>query len=78
MSLEVGFPDVGRLRFAHTAPSWFDDPLSPLRPRREEVTWLVDRMKEQIKSNTGVLPAAAVAEYEQALAAYQAIEKMAR
>ena len=70
--------DAGRLRFAHTAPSWFDDPLSPLRPRREEVTWLVDRMKEQIKSNTGVLPAAAVAEYEQALAAYQAIEKMAR
>lgn len=68
----------GRLRFAHTAPSWFDDAASPLRPRRAEVTWLVDLMKKQIESNTGVLPADAVAEYQQALAAYQDIAKKAR
>ena len=68
----------GRLRFAHTAPSWFDDAASPLRPRRAEVTWLVDLMKKQIESNTGVLPAEAVAEYQQALAAYQDIAKKAR
>ena len=68
----------GRVRFAHTAPSWFDDASVPLRPQRSEVTWLVDRMKRQIESNTGVLPAEAVAEYQQALATYQDIEKQAR
>jgi len=70
--------DDGRSRFAHTAPSWFDDATAPLRPHREEVTWLVERMKRQIESNTGVLPPAAVAEYEQALSVYQAIEKNAQ
>ena len=68
----------GRVRFAHTAPSWFDDATAPLRPQREEVTWLVERMKQQIKSNTGVLSPEAVAEYQQAMERYQAIEKTAR
>jgi len=70
--------EKGRIRFAHTAPSWFDDASAPLRPRKEEVAWLIDRMKVQIESNSGVLPAQAVAEYQQALAAYQNIEKQAR
>jgi hypothetical protein len=68
----------GRVRFAHTAPTWFDDTSLPLRPRREEVKWLVERMKKQIESNTGVLPPEAVAEYQEALAIYQKIEKLAR
>jgi hypothetical protein len=67
-----------RIRFANTAPSWFDDATVPLHPRKEEVAWLIERMKEQIKFNTGVLPPAAVAEYQQALAIYQELEKGAR
>ena len=68
----------GRVYFAHTAPSWFDDPTAPLRPQREEVAWLAERMKQQIAANTGVLSPAAVAEYQQALAAYQKLELDAR
>ena len=68
----------GRVYFAHTAPSWFDDTTAPLRPQRDEVTWLAERMKQQIAANTGVLPSAAVAEYQQALAAYQKLELDAR
>ena len=70
--------DGGRVRFAHTAPSWFDDATAPLRPRRAEVSWLVERMRQQIQFSTGVLSPEAVAEYQQALERYQAIEKTAR
>ena len=70
--------DGGRVRFAHTAPSWFDDATAPLRPRRAEVSWLVERMQQQIQFSTGVLSPEAVAEYQQALERYQAIEKTAR
>ncbi len=68
----------GRIRFAHTAPSWFDDSTAPLRPRREEVAWLVERMKQEIATNTSVLSPEAVAEYQQALEAYQKLERDAR
>jgi hypothetical protein len=64
---------AGRFRFAHTAPRWFDVPDRPLRPRREEVTFLVRRVQEQLERNTGKLPAEALAEYRQALAAYEAL-----
>lgn len=67
-----------RLRFAHTAPSWFDDASQPLRPRRVEVDWLVERMQQQIESNQGVLPPEAVAEYRQALTVYQRLQAEAR
>lgn len=70
--------DGGRIRFAHTAPSWFDDVAAPLRPRQAEATWLVDRMKQEIKRNTGVLSPEVVAEYQQALVSYQEIEKQAQ
>lgn len=70
--------DGGRIRFAHTAPSWFDDSTAPLRPRREEVNWLVERMKQEIATNTSVLSPEAVAEYQQALEAYQTLERDAR
>jgi hypothetical protein len=71
VALRVWEPrEDGRLRFAHTAPSWFDDVSQPLRPRRVEVEWLVQRMRQQIELNTGVLPPEAVAEYRAALEVY--------
>jgi hypothetical protein len=68
----------GRDRFAHTAPSWFDDASRPLRPRRAEATWLVERMAEDIELNTGVLPPAAVDEFRQAKLIYEQILNNAR
>jgi len=67
-----------RVRFAHTAPSWFDDPAKPLLPRRFEVDWLVDRMRGQIAENTGILPPKALAEYLEALDIYEKLQKQAR
>ncbi len=59
------------VRFAHTAPRWFDVRDSPLRPKRDEVEFLVQRVRDETKRSRGVLPAAAIAEYERALAAYE-------
>jgi len=64
----------GRLRFAHTAPWWFDDAARPIRPRAEEIRFLVERVRGEISRSEGLLPAEAVAEYRKALAAYEAIE----
>ncbi len=68
----------GRPRFAHTTPAWFDVDHAPLRPKREEIEWLITRMKEQVTLNTGVLPPAAVDEYQRALFTYERIAENAR
>jgi hypothetical protein len=68
----------GRIRFAHTAPWFFDVPGAPLRPRREEIEFLISRVREQIERSSGVLPAEAMAEYRQALAIYEEIARRAR
>lgn len=65
--------EPGRERFAHTAPRWFEDPGAPLRPRRVEAQFLVDRVREQIERSRGILSAQALAEYEQAQAVYEQI-----
>jgi hypothetical protein len=68
----------GRIRFAHTAPWFFDVPGAPLRPRRDEIDFLISRVREQIERNSGVLPAEAMAEYRKALAIYEDIARQAR
>jgi hypothetical protein len=70
-------PD-GRPRFAHTAPFWIDVEGKPLRPRREEVEYLIRRVEEQIERSGAVLPEAAVEEYREALKAYRKIAETAR
>ncbi len=70
--------DGGRVRFAHTASSWFDVPGEPMSPRREEIAFLIERMKQQIELNREMLPAAALDDYRDALAAYEEIAKRAR
>jgi len=68
----------GRIRFAHTAPWFFDVPGAPLRPRRDEIDFLIRRVREQIERSSGVLPAEAMAEYRKALAIYEEIARQAR
>jgi len=70
-------PD-GRLRFAHSGPWHFEIPGKPLRPRKEEINYLIKRVADQIERSRKVLPPAAIAEYEKALAIYQEIAKTAR
>ena len=73
----VEMPD-GRTRFAHTAPWWVEIEGQPLRPRREQADWFVQRTEEEIARNTGVLPAAALAEFHEALAAWKKIQATAK
>lgn len=67
-------PD-GRKRFAHTAPWYMEMAGRPVTPRREQIDWLITLMEEQIERNREVLGPAALAEFEQALDAYQEIKK---
>lgn len=67
----------GRLRFAHSAPVHIDIEGKPLRPRPEEVQYLMRRVESEIARHTGVLTDAALDEYKAALAKYQEIAKTA-
>lgn len=67
-----------RVRFAHSSPVHIDIAGRPLRPRGEEIDWLVKRVEGQIARSKGVLPKAAVEEYEEALKAYREIARAAR
>ena len=68
----------GRVRFAHTSPVHIDVANRPLRPRRREVEYLVQRVETQIERNESVLPAAAMQEYRAALKAYEKLLSEAR
>jgi len=68
----------GRVRFAHTAPFHVTVPGKPLRPRKEEVDYLIGRVKQQIARSTGVLADRAIDEYREALRIYERIAAGAR
>ena len=61
----------GRPRFAHTGPVHYRVADRPLYPRREEVEYLVQRVRDQLQRNNDVLNEDALQEYRQALAAYE-------
>jgi hypothetical protein len=67
-----------RVRFAHTGPCHVEVAGKPLRPRREEVEYLIKRVEDQIKRSSDLLPKAALDEYRKALRTYQEIAKTAR
>ena len=73
-----GWRRNGRVRFAHTGPFHVLVEGRPLRPRKAEVEYLVDRVEKEIARSRGTLPEAAIAEYEKALEAYGWIAKSAR
>lgn len=64
-----------RIRFAHSAPFFMDDASRPLRPRREEVQYLVDRMQREIARNEGVATPVALDEYREALRVFEGLMK---
>lgn len=68
----------GRVRFAHTNPAFIDVADRPLRPRKAEIAYLVQRMEEEIESNAGILSDEALDEYRQALSVYQEIAQTAK
>ena len=63
-------PD-GRIRFAHTAPVFFDVPDKPLRPRRDQARYLLRRVEEEIARNREILGESELAEYREALEFYR-------
>ena len=67
-----------RNRFAHSSPVYFEVPGRPLRPRREEIDYLIQRVQEEIARNQNILTPAALDKYQQALKIYQAIDEKVR
>lgn len=68
----------GRFRFAHTAPWFVEAEEKPLRPRRDEAEFLVNRVEEEIARSGALLPPTALEEYRRALSIYQALARTAR
>jgi hypothetical protein len=59
--------------FAHSSPVFVEVAGKPLRPRREEIDYLIGRVKEEIARNEGMISAAAMEEYREALRIYERI-----
>ena len=68
--------EKSRFRYAHTAPVYFEMD-GPIKPRQREVNYFIQRMKQEIARNTGVLTEDEVAEYRKALEIYQKIAERA-
>ncbi|MEO8354226.1 MAG: hypothetical protein ABI680_21055 [Chthoniobacteraceae bacterium] len=64
-----------RDQFAHSSPIFIEVPGRPLRPRRKEITYLIQRVEEETARNESVLSPEALDEYRAALAFYQTIGK---
>ena len=65
-----------RVRYAHTAPFHIEID-GPVKPRKREVNYFIQRMEQEIARHTGVLTDDEVAEYRKALEIYQEIAKRA-
>ncbi len=65
-----------RFRYAHTAPVYLEID-GPVKPRKREVNYFIQRMEQEIARHTGVLAEDEVAEYRQALEIYQKIAERA-
>lgn len=64
--------------FAHTNPVFIDVPNQPVRPRKDRVQFLVDRMDAEIRRNDGILDDTALAEFRQARQIYADLLQQAR
>jgi len=69
---------ANRVRFAHTGPFHVEAEGKPLRPRKQEIEFLMQRVQEQIERNKDVLPPEAIQEYRRALDAYREIAASSR
>lgn len=61
----------GRLPFAHAAPFHIEMADRPVRPRREEVEYLVQPVQRELERNQDILAEDALDEYRQALTGYE-------
>ena len=68
--------DGGRIRFAHTAPWYVEVDDEPVRIAAERKGFLIDRMQHEIERSRGVVSGAALAEYQEALAFYEALPEL--
>ena len=68
----------GRTRFAHSAPAFVDFADSPVRPRRDQIRYLIQRCEEELARNKEVLSEAELAEYREALEFYRGKLETAR
>jgi len=68
--------DKSRFRYAHTAPVYFEID-GPIKPRKREVNYFIERMVQEIARNTGILADDEVAEYRKALEIYREIAQRA-
>jgi hypothetical protein len=62
-----------RFRFAHTAPWHCEIPGQPLHPKREQIDWLISRVKEEIARSQGIAPENLIQDYQTALQMYEQI-----
>ncbi len=62
-----------RIRFAHSAPFHIEMKDQKIKPRREEIQYLIQRVTSQIKRSEGTLKKDALAEYRRALEIYRKI-----
>lgn len=62
-----------RWRFAHSAPHWTEVAGKPLKPRKREIEYLLQRAKDSLATSEKLLSPAARAEYEAAIRRYQEI-----
>ena len=66
-----------RVRFAHTAPWHVSITGQPVTPRRQEIDYLIERVRKEILRNRDILSAEALAEYDEALRIYSEIAERA-
>lgn len=69
---------AGRIRFAHSSPVHIEIGNQPIRPRRVELEYFIDRVQHELQRNAGVLSEIALQEQRQALEFYQALLPRAR
>ena len=67
-----------RVRWAHSAPIWIDVPDKPIRPRKQDVEFLMKQMETEIARNKEILTPEGLAEYQEALDFYRERLKNAR
>ncbi len=63
----------GRRSFAHSSPVYVDVPGKPLRPRKEEVEFLLKRVRDEITRHEGVLSEEEVKEFREAAEFYEGL-----
>jgi len=65
--------ESGRVQFAHTAPWFVDIRGTQLLPKRVQIDFLIQRMKDELARNQEVLEDDSLDEFRQALEVYETL-----